>query len=395
MKISRLFILLLFTAVLLSGCGGNPAQDPAPTAVPLSNPQTGALDTDGDAIPPQNPISLPQGFGISVFAQGLSDPRMMAIGPDHQLYISEPSTGRVLRLADIDQNGVADGIEVVVENLIEPSGIAFFEDGSLYVAETTRILRFSNPDPDGYFQDQEIITAGIAAGGNTNRTIIFSPDWRHLYLAIGSSCNVCLEQDQRRGGVMRFNPDGSEGRIFTSGLRHVIGMAFNPNNDVLWAAVMEREGLKDQLPPESIYGIFIDANGGWPYCHAGRVIDPDFGEKDSCEDKLLSPLFELESQSAPYGLEFYTGGQFPDEYQLDAFIALHGTGEGPDAKGYKIVRIPLGDGEKGPVEDFAVGWIGTDGDPWGSPTDLIQGPNGDLYLSDDKLGVIYRIYYAQ
>jgi glucose/arabinose dehydrogenase len=237
--------------------------------------------------------------------------------------------------------------------------------------------------------------AGIAAGGNTNRTIIFSPDWQHLYLSVGSSCNVCLEQDERRAGVMRFNPDGSEGRIFTTGLRYVIGMAFNPHNDILWAAVMEREGLKNDLPPESVYAIFIDADGGWPYCHAGRIIDPDFGDKDSCGEGLLTPLYELESQSAPYGLEFYTGGQFPEDYQRDVFVALHGTGEGAQARGYKIIRIPLGSGVYEPVQDFAVGWLGADGIPWGSPTDLIQGPDGDLFLSDDTLGVIYRIFYVQ
>ncbi len=127
---------------------------------------------------------------------------MMAFGPDQQLYVTELSTGRVLALPDRDQDGLADEVEVVAENLIEPSGIAFYEDGSLYVAETTRIFRLGNSDGDGYFQDREIITAGIPAGGNTNRTIIFSPDWQHLYLAIGSSCNVCLEQDERRAGVM-------------------------------------------------------------------------------------------------------------------------------------------------------------------------------------------------
>jgi glucose/arabinose dehydrogenase len=395
MKKFLTIVLLSVILLLAAGCSSKIGQEPAPTSVPLSNPQTGPTVPGIAVIPPKHPISLPEGFGITVFAEGLTNPKMMAFGPDDQLYVTEPTTGRVLVLPDRDRDGLADKIEIAAENLIEPSGIAFYQDGSLYVAETTRILRLGDPDGDGYFQDQEIITAGISAGGFTNRTIIFSPDWEHLYLAIGSSCNVCLEQDERRGGVMRYKADGSEGRIFSTGLRHVIGLAFNPANDILWAAVMEREGLKNGLPPETLYGIYIDADGGWPYCHAGRIIDPDYGSKDSCEKKLLNPIFEFDSQSAPYGLEFYTGSQFPETFQNDLFVALHGTGEGDDARGYKILRIPIGGDSFGPVKDFAVGWLGDDGVPWGAPTDLIQGPDGDLFLSDDKLGVIYRIFYAE
>ncbi len=125
----------------------------------------------------------------------------------------------------------------------------------------------------------------------------------------------------------------------------MIGLAFNPHNDILWAAVMEREGLKDGLPPETLYGIYIDADGGWPYCHAGRIIDPDFGNKDSCAEGLLTPTFELDAQSAPYGLEFYTGDQFPEEYQdwiyLLPFMA---QGRGSRQVVIKIIRIPLGGG---------------------------------------------------
>jgi glucose/arabinose dehydrogenase len=394
MKKIPYLLLFLVALALLTGCGDKSGQEPAPTSIPISNPQTGLADPNLVAAPPLHPISLPQGFGISVFAEGLQGPRMLAFGPDQQLYVSEPDTGRVLVLADKDRDGRADNAKVAAENLIEPSGIAFYEDGSLYVAETTRIIRLGDSDGDGFFENHEIITAGIAAGGNTNRSIIFSPNWQQMYLAIGSSCNVCQEDDPRRGTVMRFKPDGTDGLIFSKGLRVVIGMAFTPN-DILWAAVSEREGLPEGLPPETIYAIYIDSDGGWPYCHAGRIIDPEFGKKDSCSEDLLSPVFELEAQSAPYGIEFYTGDQFPDSYNKDLFVALHGTGEGSEARGYKILNIPLGEGESGLVEDFAVGWVDAEGTPWGTPTDLIQGPDGDLFVSDETLGVIYRIYYVE
>ncbi len=385
--------LLLLLSILLAGCNANTDQQPAPTSVPLANPQTGVSDNSNPVIKPEHPISLPDGFGITVFADGLTNSRIMAFGPDGHLYVSEPTTGQILRLVDVDGNGLSDVVEVAADNLLEPSGIAFYQDGSLYAAETTRVLRLSDPDGDGYFQDREVIIAAIAAGGHTNRSLEFSLDWKHLYLAIGSSCNVCIEQDERRASVMRFDADGSNGRIFTTGLRHVIGLAYNPNNNILWVANMDREGLDPGLPPDTLYGIYIDADGGWPFCHAGRIIDPDFGKKDSCSDDLLKPEYELESQSAPYGMDFYSGDQFPGEYQKDLFIALHGTGEGDSAVGYKIVRIQFGTGKREPVQDFAVGWLGEDGIPWGTPSDLIFGPNGDLFLSDDSRGVIYRIFY--
>lgn len=263
----------------------------------------------------------------------------------------------------------------------------------MYVAETTRVIRLKDPDGDGYFQEREIIVAGIAAGGNTSRTIIFSPDWSHFYLSIGSSCNVCQEQDPRRASVMRFNPDGSAGRIYTKGLRYVVGMVFNPFNDVLWVTNVERSGLGDDLPPETLYGIYIDADAGWPYCHAGRIMDPDYGSKNSCDD-VLDPINDLVAHSAPFGLAFYLGEQFPEEYQRDLFIALHGSNEGSQPAGYKVVRIPISPGEREPVEDFAIGWLLGDGSNWGTPVDLIVGPDGSFFLSDDSQGVIYRIFYS-
>lgn len=394
MKIYRILAILL-PVFLLIGCSANQSQPPAPTSIPLENPQPGVGSLDNPVNPGQHPLSMPQGFGITVYADGLTDPKMMAFSPDGQLYVTEPSQGQILRLVDSDQDGISDNNEVAADGLLEPSGIAFYQDGSLYTAETTRVLRLLDPDGDGYFQEQEIITAGIAAGGNTNRSIIFSPDWKHLYLAIGSSCNVCREEDPRRAGVMRFKADGSEGRIYSSGLHYVIGMAFRPDRDILWVANMEREGLSNDLPPETVYAIYIDANAGWPECHAGRIVDPDYGMKDSCGDNLLQPVVEIEAHSDPYGMTFYTGSQFPADYQKDVFIALHGTGEGETARGYKIVRIPLGNGEKDRgVTDFITGWVSPDGKPWGAPTDLIQGPDGSLYLSDDLQGIIYRIFYA-
>ena len=386
-----LYLVILLVLVILIGCGPQYDLELPPAPIPLVPSTSGPNTTEG-LTPPDQPITLPDGFQINVFADGLQNPKMMAIGPEGELYVTEFDAGRVLRLIDTDGNGEADSREVAAEDLIEPSGLAFFEDGSLYLAETTRIFRLSDPDGDGYFEEKETILSGIPAGGFTNRTLIFSPDWKRLYIAVGASCNVCDEIDQRRGSILIVYPELNDAEVYGSGLRYAVGLAFREDDDAIWTAVMNREGLEEGFPPDSIYRINWYVNAGWPECHNGEIIDPDFGSNQSCEG-VRGPTFNLEAGTAPHGIEFYTGSQFPPEYQEDLFIALHGSGEADEARGYKIVRKPYSDNTEGDLEEFAIGWIGEDGVPWGTPMDLIQGADGSLFLSDDLAGVIYRISY--
>ena len=204
---------------------------------------------------PDHPISLPEGFRIQIFAAGLNSPSMLAFGPDQSLYVSETGSGRILRLPDHDQDGFADDLEIAAEGFIEPSGLAFYQDGSLYAAETTRVFRLTDQDGDGFFEERETHYRGIPAGGNTNRTIIFSPDWSRLFLSIGSSCNVCVEQDRAKGDSYAFYTGlmAAIARSYTRGIRYVIGLEFHPNKDILWAAVSSESGLEKDLPPDTIY----------------------------------------------------------------------------------------------------------------------------------------------
>jgi glucose/arabinose dehydrogenase len=318
----------------------------------------------------------------------------MAMGPDGFIYVTEFDSGRVLRLPDRDGDGIAEDVEVAADELIEPSGLAFYKDGSVFVAETTRVVRLYDSDKDGIYQEREVVVAGFATGGNTERTIIFSPDWNNFFLSYGSSCNVCREHDQRRGSVLRFSVDGSNATLFTTGLHNVVGMDFYLENDLLLAANIERDGIEGDILPETIYAIYINASGGWPYCHAGRIVDPELGRRGSCdEEDLMTPLFELESHSKPTDIVFYIGNQFPESYESDLFVALHGAGEGETASGYRILRISLGKGDTRLIQDFAVGWLLEDGTPWGAPTDLLLGEDGSLFVLDDMNGVIYQITY--
>ena len=198
-------------------------------------------------------ITLPAGFQISVFADGLSDPRMMDLGPDGQLYVAERGAGRVVRLADRDADGLADGIDVVADGFERPSSIAFYRDGSLYVAETGQVLRMSDPDAAGTFRQRATIIGDLPAdGGHHTRTLRFSPDWSTLYVSVGSSCNACRDDDERRATVLRFASDGTGGSVFARGLRNAVGLAIRPESDELWATNNGRDMLGDDLPPETV-----------------------------------------------------------------------------------------------------------------------------------------------
>jgi glucose/arabinose dehydrogenase len=344
-------------------------------------------------LPPVDPIDLPPGFGISMFTAALNDPRMMALGPEGDLYVAERGAGRVVRLPDRDADGVADGVEVVADDLNAPSSIAFYEDGSLYVGETTRVLRLSAPDKDGVFQEREVVVDGLPSGGHNTRTVLFSSDWSALFVSVGSSCNACIEEDERRATIVRYEPDGSGEEVFARGLRNAVGITFRPGTDELWATCNGRDWLGDDLPPETVYVVQEGDDAGWPYCHSGRITDPDFGTGDSC-DGILAPVVEMQAHSAPLGLTFYTGQQFPEEYRGDLFVAFHGSWNRTVPTGYKVVRIPIHGGSLGPVKDFATGWLRENGSHWGRPVDVLTGSDGSLFVSDDSAGVIYRIFYT-
>ncbi len=364
-----------------------------PEATTSTTAATAAAPASTRVVLPQETINLPPGFGISVFVSGLSDPRMMGLGLDGALYVAERGAGRIVRLPDRDGDGVAEDVEVVADGLRTPSSIAFYTDGSLYVGETTRILRLSDPDGDGVFQEQEVIVDGLPSGGHSTRTVLFSSDGAHLYVSVGSSCNVCVEQDERRATIIRYNPDGSGGEVYARGLRNAVGITFRPRMDELWVTNNGRDWLGDDQPPETIYVVDQGDDAGWPRCHAARIVDPDLGEAGDCEG-VAEPVVEMQAHTAPLGLGFYTGEQFPEEYRGDLFVALHGSWNRTVPVGYKVVRVPMEDGEPGAVQDFAVGWLREDGSNWGRPVDVLAGADGSLFISDDAGGVIYRVFYA-
>ena len=381
-------VVLLGACTLRIGSREQLPDRPAPTTIPLAV----TAEPAQSLAPPQNPIALPPGFVISVFAEGLRNPRMLAVSPDGQLYVAERGANRIVRLPDVDGDGLADQAETIADDLNSPSSLAFYQDGSLYVGLSDRILRLSAPDSNGNFQQRETIIDGLPTGGHNTRTVLFSPDGLSLFVSIGSSCNVCDEDDPRRAAIVRYNPDGSGEEVYASGLRNAVGITFRPGTDELWATNNGRDMLGDDLPPETIYRVISGGDYGWPRCHAGRIVDPEFGADQACEG-IEPPVVEIQAHSAPLGLTFYTGDRFPAEYQGDLFVALHGSWNRSVPTGYKVVRIPMDGAAAGPVQDFATGWLDDEKNSWGRPVDVITGADGALYISDDGAGIIYRVDY--
>jgi len=326
-------------------------------------------------------LRVPPGFKIAVYAENLQGVRYLALGAGNAVYASQPGSGLIVKLT-------ANGAVTVASGLKGPFGIAFRGD-TMYVAEEQDVKRF---DPGG--AAPVTIVPRVPGGGHSTRTILFGPDGK-LYLAVGSSCNLCDERDSMRAAVTQFNRDGSAGRIFAHGLRNTVGLAFNPTTGELWGGNNDRDNLGDDVPPEHINIIKDGRSYGWPQCYLPGKPNPEYGSAD-CSN-IEPPAITVQAHSAPLGLAFYTGTQFPREYKGDAFVTLHGSWNRSIPTGAKVVRVQVdSSGHRAVgVEDFIVGWQRPDGSRWGRPVGLLVLPDGSLLVSDDYGGKIWRVSYER
>src|SRR6266567_9406466 len=337
-------------------------------------------------------VHLPPGFHVKVYYSGLSSPRFIAFGPAGTLFVADSGSGSIIALSDPNSAGHATNKRVIVRGLNDPTSVVFYH-GSLYVGEQSQITRFTLGS-DQQVTSKRIIVPDLPTGGNhITRTVLVGPDG-NLYVSIGSTCNNCVESDPHRAAVWIYHLDGSGGRLYARGLRNAVGMAINPWNNQVWVTNNGRDLLGDNTPPETIYALHDGGNYGWPFCHAGDIIDPELGHPGDCNG-VVQPLIKMQAHSAPLGLAFYTASQFPRRYH-GLFVAFHGSWNRSIPTGYKVVFIPLNARGQitGPVQDFATGWLLDNNNAVGRPVGLAVGPDGALYVSDDKAGVIYRIMYG-
>jgi glucose/arabinose dehydrogenase len=242
--------------------------------------------------------------------------------------------------------------------------------------------------------------SGVLDGHNT-RTIVFGPDGK-LYVQIGSSCDACIETNPYRASIWQYNPDGSDGRAFATGLRNAVALGFDPKTNLLWAGVNGRNGLGPDFPPEQLTPLRDGGNYGWPYCAGTNPPKPDpqfgAGKADFCANQVDRALLTLPAHVAPLGLTFYNATMFPEVYRGGLFVVQHGSFPGERSPTYgdgiRFVSTRPGKLQKG-VHDFATGWINQpQGDYWGRTVFPLVGQDGALYVSDDIAGAIYRVSYG-
>jgi len=382
--VSKRVRLLLIAAALAVVLGGA-----ALWAVPRLARRVGVNVPGG--VPGPVRLTLPPGFEARIFAQGLEKPRFMAYSDDGVLFVTEMGAGRVVALPDRDGDGVADETVAVAEGLDRPSSLAFHQ-GWLYVGETSQVSRL-RVDEGLRAAEIEVVVPDLPTKGfHVTRSVVFGSDGR-MYLSVGSSCNVCVEEDERRAAISVYEDDGSQGRVFARGLRNAVGLAINPWTGELWATNNGRDWLGDSDPPETVYVVRDGVDYGWPRCHSSRILDPDYGERGDCEG-IEPPVVEMQAHSAPLGLAFYDGDRFPETWR-GLFVAFHGSWNRSRPTGYKVVHVPVEENQPtGKVRDFATGWLQEGGRAApGRPAGLTVAPDGSLMVSDDKAGLVYRISY--
>lgn len=333
-------------------------------------------------------LSVPKGWSVSVFASGLPGASFFGISrPDGVLFLSLSKEGRVVALPDRDRNGVADRVVTVLSGLDYPHGLAWNGEW-LYVAETTRIMRYRDLNKD-YQPDliQGVVTNLPAGGNHISRTIAFGPDDR-LYVSVGSSCNVCVD-DGRRAAILRYTKDGEKEEIYASGLRNSVGLAFNPESGELYATDNGRDFLGDNEPPDEVNIIKEGGNYGWPACFGDKRPDLDLKPGEGYCNGTEAPYAKLQAHSAPLGLAFIGGSGIPSDYKGSLLVAMHGSWNRSVPTGYKIARVRKAPTGELVTDDFASGWL-QGSDAWGRPVDVIQDTDGAIYVSDDRAGAVYR-----
>lgn len=330
---------------------------------------------------------------VRLFSRLPGPARMLAFDSAGRLYVSIPKLEAIYQLTDSDADGFAEQPYLYHVGLDRPHGL-YWHGENLYVAETGRLLRLQDKNQDNLVDETTVLLDDLPDdGGHWTRSLAFGDDG-FLYLSVGSRCNACEEADPRRASVLRVDPETGETEIFATGLRNTVGLAFTADGKSLWGSDNGRDMLGDEIPPEEINNIVSGGDYGWPYCYGQQIPDPDLGNKDRCK-QTVTPAVEMPAHSAPLGIAFGDKLNAPEEYRNSLYVAFHGSWNRSSPTGYKLIRIPFINGQPQPTDkEFLSGWL-QQGKAWGRPVAPIVGPDGNLYLSDDRANAIYRISWKQ
>jgi len=361
------------------------------------------------------PLTVPEGFTATIFSRETPGARVLTRDQQGTMLASLTREGRIVALPDVDGNGEADEVRVVLQGLDGPHGIlvhcgdtasALDSEGVnqgtcvLYVAEEGSVSSYQyDANNMTATERQELASLPTAGGGHFTRTLLMHPDGDKILVSVGSSCNVCEEDDENRAAVLSLDLQTNELTPFATGLRNTVFMAIDPVSGMVWGTDNGRDMIGDDIPPDEINIIEMGNNYGWPYCYGNNVYDTNFGRGNQNCDGMTASHIDLQAHSAALGLAFIPEEGWPEEMWNDVLIAYHGSWNRSVPTGYKVVRFdlaPTGErrsAQSGPI-DFLTGFLeegqATDA-AIGRPVGILTEPGGVVYISDDRAGAIYRI----
>ena len=400
----KLWKKVTFALAVSTGClvGCDSDKDDWDTVVPENEDEPTTAQIQGFVFYPaladastvnMQQLKVPAGFAVNKFAENLGKPRIMAVTSAGHVYVSDRAAGTVTLLQDTNNDGSADRQQLVA-TIRQAHGLAV-QGSKLYIV-AVKELYSADINMDGTLGSPQLLLNDLPDGGqHPNRTIAFGPDGK-LYLSVGSTCNACDEPNPENATLLVANANGSGRRVFAKGLRNTIGFGWHPQTRELWGLDHGIDWLGDNEQQEELNKLTDGADYGWPYIYGEGKYNPADRPQNTTyaayAAKTTNPTLTYQAHSAPMAMVFYTGSQFPQEYQNDAFVAMRGSWNRSAPVGYKVVRVHFENGKPTQFEDFLSGFlINSNRSHFGRLVGLAVNRDGALLVSDDTNGVVYRV----
>ena len=368
------------------------------------------------------------GLAANAFASGLEHPRWLYVLPNGDVLVAEtnrpptpdpppdpirgalmkqamekagaavPSANRITLLRDGDGDGVAETRSVFLQNLMSPFGMALVGD-TLYVANADAVVRFPYSRGDTRIGAAPVQVAALPAEPRNHhwtKSLVASRDGRKLYVGVGSNSNIAengMDIETGRAAIHEIDARSGAARVYASGLRNPVGLAWQPQTGTLWTVVNERDELGSDLPPDYLTSVRAGGFYGWPYSYQGAVVDERVQpQRPELVASALKPDYALGAHVAPLGLAFYEGRLLPAGYANGAFVGLHGSWNRDPPSGYKVVFVPFANGQPiGEIEDVLTGFLDADGNARGRPVGVAVDKRGALLVADDVGNTVWRV----
>jgi len=341
---------------------------------------------------PVNTIKVPAGFKAELWASGIDNARAMAWGDKGTLFVSSRTAGNLY--AVVDRGGRRE-VKQFAKGLNMPNGVAF-KDGTLYVAAQSSILKYEGIEDklDNPGEPKVVIDSLPKHVPHGWKYLAFGPDGK-LYFNIGAPGNIILPPDTN-ANISRVNADGTGFEYVARGVRNSVGFDWHPVTKELYFSNHGRDWLGEDVPNDTLHhvGSLNVPHFGYPFCHQGDILDPEFGKGHACSE-FAAPLLKLGPHVAPVGVHFYRGNMFPAEYKNRLFIAERGSWNKTEKLGFRVTMVTLQPGRPPKEEVFAEGWMGSGGQFWGRPAYVYEMKDGSLLISDDYAGAIFRVSYQK